>query len=127
MEKNHLFGTICSESLTTYDQESCAWKTHRTLFDSVLIPYAGKWPASGMISNGELYQLNQWEHHTTEEGGMLLPTPTASEHKYRLKGKTQASRCLEALARTGRLTGERGRLNPAYVEEMMGFPVGWTE
>ena len=31
----------------------------------------------------------------------LLPTPTSSEHKYRLKGQSQQSKCLEAKARRG--------------------------
>ena len=59
----------------------------------------------------------------------MLPTPSASMHKYRLKGDTQASRNLEAMARTGKLsqTGETGRLNPHFVEEMMGFPIGWLD
>ena len=60
----------------------------------------------------------------------MLPTPTATEHKYRLKGNSQASKNLEALARTGQLTGETGKdfqLNPRFVEEMMGFIIGWTE
>ena len=33
----------------------------------------------------------------------MYPTPTNNEHKYRLKGNTQASKCLEALARKGEL------------------------
>lgn len=55
---------------------------------------------------------------------MLLPTPSAHEHKYRLKGNSQASRCLEARARR---TGKDFQLNPQFVEEMMGFPIGWTD
>lgn len=52
----------------------------------------------------------------------MLPTPTHSEHKYRLKGNTQASKCLEAQAR--RLGG---KLNPHFVEFLMGFPMNWTK
>ena len=54
----------------------------------------------------------------------LLPTPSAHEHKYRLKGNSQASKCLEARARR---TGKDFQLNPQFVEEMMGFPIGWTD
>jgi hypothetical protein len=86
----------------------------------------------------------------------MLPTPTASEHKYRLRGDTQASRCLEAMARRGELErwptpttvdtftppkrsnptlgdaarqadGSNGKLNPTWVEWLMGFPLGWTD
>jgi DNA (cytosine-5)-methyltransferase 1 len=34
----------------------------------------------------------------------MFPTPTSSEHKYRLHGESQASRCLEAQARRGELS-----------------------
>ncbi len=52
----------------------------------------------------------------------MFPTPTNSEHKYRLKGNSQASNCLEAQARR---TG--GKLNPNFVEFLMGFPMDWTK
>ena len=52
----------------------------------------------------------------------LLPTPTASEHKYRLKGNLQQSKCLEANARRA-----GGKLNPDFVEFLMGLPQGWTK
>jgi hypothetical protein len=52
----------------------------------------------------------------------MLPTPTNSEHKYRLKGDTQASKCLEAQARR-----RGGKLNPNFVEFLMGFPMNWTK
>ena len=57
----------------------------------------------------------------------LLPTPSASEHKYRLTGNSQQSNCLEARARTGKLSNEAGPLSPQFVEQMMFLPIGWTE
>ncbi len=48
----------------------------------------------------------------------MWPTPSASEHKYRLQGFSQQSKCLNALA--------RGQLNPTWVEWLMGYPLGWT-
>jgi hypothetical protein len=73
----------------------------------------------------------------------MLPTPTSSEHKYRLNGDSQQSKCLEAKARRGefsKISGEeiggtgtssqlstKPKLNPEFVERMMGFPVGWTD
>ena len=47
------------------------------------------------------------------------PTPTSSEHKYRLRGSSQASKNLNAL--------HGGKLNPTWVEWLMGFPPGWTD
>jgi hypothetical protein len=49
----------------------------------------------------------------------MWPTPTATEHKYRLQGSSQASKNLNAL--------HGGKLNPMWVEWLMGFPVGWTD
>tara|TARA_E500000305_G_C3982099_1_gene217448 strand:- start:393 stop:1103 length:711 start_codon:yes stop_codon:yes gene_type:complete len=57
-----------------------------------------------------------------QEKQKMFPTPTNSEHKYRLKGNSQASKCLEAQARR---TG--GKLNPNFVEFLMGFPMDWTK
>lgn len=48
-----------------------------------------------------------------------FPTPMANEHKARLRGNTQASNCLNAVM--------RGRLNPRWVEQMMGLPIGWVQ
>ena len=48
----------------------------------------------------------------------MLPTPTSSEHKYRLQGDSQQSKCLNALA--------GGALSPTWVEWLMGWPLGWT-
>jgi len=57
----------------------------------------------------------------------MLPTPSANEDSYRLKGNTQSSKCLEAMARTGKLIdGKYSQLNPQFVEEMMGFQENWT-
>ena len=60
----------------------------------------------------------------------ILLTPTASEHKARMKDTTQAGKCLSAMARRDELSTQTGGdmfLNPAFVEEMMGYEVGWTD
>jgi hypothetical protein len=53
-----------------------------------------------------------------QESRRVWPTPTASEHKYRLSGDSQQSKCLNALS--------GGALNPRWVEWLMGWPLGWT-
>ena len=68
---------------------------------------------------------------------MTWPTPDASAHKYRLTGDSQQSKSLEPLARSSHQdlrTSKCGpecspshrRLNPAFVEWLMGLPNGWT-
>ena len=54
------------------------------------------------------------------------PTPAVGEEKFRLKGNSQASQCLEAKARKGELDNRVGKLNPDWVEQLMGVPLGWT-
>ena len=54
-----------------------------------------------------------------ERRSKMWPTPTATEHKYRLQGSSQASKNLNAL--------HGGKLNPTWVEWLMGFPIGWTD
>jgi hypothetical protein len=67
------------------------------------------------------------------------PTPGAlDEQKYAINGDTQRTKNLSAMARRGELDGlqdpnnhnmsgkSRGRLNPAWVEQLMGLIPGWT-
>ena len=70
-----------------------------------------------------------------------FPTPNSSEHKFRLKGDTQASKTLETTARKLSLsfhqvqvihedgsmcTPNCRRLSPVFAEWLMGIPRGWT-
>ena len=61
----------------------------------------------------------------------MLPTPSANEHKYSMsKEDHQSGTCLAAMARKDRLSAPTGKpmsLNPAFVEEMMGYPIGHTD
>lgn len=62
--------------------------------------------------------------------GRMLPTPTTRDWK---DGSAQACANVPSNGLLGReihtvspQTGEATYLNPSFVEEMMGFPVGWT-
>ena len=63
---------------------------------------------------------------------MLLPTPTVNESKNNPSGASQWARHdslnVEAAKLQGldKTTGKDFRLNPLFVEEMMGFPIGFT-
>ncbi len=60
-----------------------------------------------------------------------LPTPSANEHKYSMsKEDHQSGTCLAAMARKDRLSAPTGKpmsLYPAFVEEMMDYPIGHTD
>ena len=151
MEKSLVFGGRCSELLAIYDQDSQSWRMSQLSLFEEAERYLEALPASGMMQNGQLYQLDNLEHPILDVDGFVLPTPTtdqrvkrykqggrstlcaimellptpsASEHKYRLKGNTQGSKNLEAKARTGYF-GKKGKLHPLFVVWMMGFPKEW--
>jgi hypothetical protein len=62
---------------------------------------------------------------------MMLPTPDAWDgqrggpRRFNPKGKSQSERTLSAAVSDGNRTGLK--LQPAFVEWMMGYPEGWTE
>lgn len=153
MVKSLVFGGNVSESLASYDFQSSCWRMSQLSLFEEDEKWLGRLPALGMTRNGKLYQLgcsvrlisandgsqsvmlptptakaNQTGPTMRKHWKGMLPTPSANEHKYRLKGNSQASRCLEAMARkTVTTTGEKMYLNPQFVEWMMGFPTGWTD
>ena len=65
----------------------------------------------------------------------MQPTPTASEHKYRLQGDSQQSKSLAAISiltargavqHSSSVTTEKlGALNPQFPCWLMGFPLAW--
>ncbi len=111
-------GASSRVSLAKYDPESSSWKMSQTLLfedsDASLETFA----RSGTMRSGKLYQRKTPVRLTCEsDSSSSLPTPTASEHKYRLQGNSQGSRCLNARA--------GGKLNPRWVQWLMGFPGAW--
>jgi hypothetical protein len=54
----------------------------------------------------------------------MLPTPVASDHQNRWPTENWRGNDLPSVI-NGKL-GTRSQLNPHFVEEMMGFPKGWT-
>ena len=121
------------------------------LLNSISTPYSRTWRVKTTPQGALIFQLRASVQNTKEkeyglfptptqdsasertkkykQGGMplpmavkMFPTPTTSEHKYRLKGNTQASNCLEARAKK---TG--GKLSANFTEYLMGFPMDWTK
>jgi hypothetical protein len=60
----------------------------------------------------------------------MLPTPTVNDSKNSTLPPSQINRdgLAGAMLREDSIqTGVATYLNPSFVEEMMGFPVGWTD
>ena len=83
-----------------------------------------------MTRNGVAYRLGQWECLTTETVSGLLPTLVKSEGrgtgKNRFRGSPhyRGAKMAEGL-RSG--LGDPLYLEPGFAEQVMGFPIGWTE
>ena len=57
----------------------------------------------------------------------MLPTPTATDYKGR-SGQGYIERHGEhRISDVLTQVGDNMNLNPAFVEEMMGYPIGWTD
>ena len=70
---------------------------------------------------------NRFPHLETVIG--RLPTPTVNDSKNSTLPPSQRGRDSlpgHLLRSDSTQTGEPSYLNPSFVEEMMGFPVGWT-
>ena len=86
---------------------------------------------SGMTVNGTLYQLPPLVPDITATVSGLLPTPAARDWKDTAgmaKEKGKRSRIDQLHRRI--YFDERsssGKVNPEYVEWLMGFPITWTE
>ena len=82
-----------------------------------------------------LFRLAPSTPRTDGIDALLLPTPTASD----TKGQNDYQKTLKRLSQGQRahlgqlpnflmvLIGCKGRVNPVFYEEIMGFPIGWTE
>ena len=83
--------------------------------------FSGPWPRSGMMQNGLVLPLPALERRTSETASGLLPTPTRHNSK---EGAYPAeyTRNTPTLA-----THAGGKINPAWSEHLMGFPIKWTD
>lgn len=143
------FSLTSSDSLAIYDHDSFSWKTCQLSLFEALTEFSWSSLRWGMIRDGRLYQPANLEPVIVERDGSYLPTPLAKEggtnkskHKNaqrRPQLSTIAKTLPTPMARDWKGSGGKNRqtrnlprtmggsLNPRFVEELMGFPIGWTE
>ena len=115
----------------------------QVMMDGSLETYSGTLPKWGLMLDGQLYQPQALEPYIDESGWRLLQTPSASATggysvgsvKKKIKGEMK--RKSGATIGGGLLqdkallpyykNGTQNRLNPLFLESMMGFPKNWTE
>jgi hypothetical protein len=129
-------GVKWRELFKRFDHASSSWRTHRCLFDEVLPESSVILPRWGMMRDGVLSERLTLALRTSENVSGLWPTPCASEgldcgtNWGSLAAVDKGGRIARRIATNGgpetRQT-THAQLNPAWVEWLMGWPIGWTD
>lgn len=137
-------GPRSSESFARWDQALSCWRTSQGTFGWDSTASSLTLPTSGSMRNGALFARPMPGHRTAESGSSFWPTPVAGDAKScgaagystasgRHAGVTLTDaariwagpRDLEATGPGSPITSTL-RLNPRFVEALMGFRAGWT-
>jgi len=117
------YGRRWQEWYAKWDQESCSWKTPHYLLDGGLGSFSGIFTNSGMMLDGECFQLERLVPTISESESTSWPTPSG------VRGKAH---CVGAISEWGgsqnpfRGTSDRNLRCPDFEEWMMGWPESWT-
>ena len=123
-EKNQKCGNKWQGSLAKLDLNTSLWKTAQCSLLEDLELSLQTFPRWGLMQNGALYpQQTLAQTISVKEYGFVerFPTPTAHNAKEQ-NSPSEALRNEPTLAsRVG------GKLNPMWVEWLMGWSIGWTD
>ena len=131
MENDQECGEKWRGSFTRYDPDTHLWKTHQCSLLGDLDVFSETWPQWGLMRDGEC-----WEQLTLEqtirgtEFGLSekWPTPrSCSAMAATLTDKGKRFPNLETVMAHSDKTTIGGKLNPMWVEWLMGWPLGWTD
>lgn len=126
-------GLGCSErpsaSFANWDQAWSCWKTSQTSLTEGLETFSEPWPRRGMMRNGTVLLLPTLVPGIAGTEFGYLPTPNASgdgkgSPKNRFYGSDTYRGNLREYLRDG--VDDPPCPTPELVEQIMGFPVGWT-
>ena len=113
-------------------QSGCWLKIAHSLLPEDSTPFCGTWPKWGTMRNGECSERTPLVYVTKEIASGLWPSPRKSNPGSRPNGKGGRVLSEEVAISIGLKTrGEYKatgiQLNPAWVEWLMGWPIGWTD
>lgn len=129
-------GPKSHESFAYYDPESSSWKTSQGSLLEGWETYSATWPRAGTTRSGTAYQLPPSAPLTvvtvssSSDGRALWPTPRATQWQARNHTaylRPNGPQNLENAVAAADAKSVGGKLNPAWVEWLMGFPIGWTD
>jgi hypothetical protein len=128
------FGWRWPASFARWSPASSSWKTRQCSLVEDSTVFSQTWPAWGSMRDGECLERTTPPLATSEKGCGFWPTPTKRDSRT-LAGSQPPKRAPTSglpLAWTIALTltpeqRSGGRLNPTWVEWLMGWPRGWTD
>ena len=117
-----VFGEKWLELLDKFLQSLCLSKTVQPFFIGDCGKYEKTWPLWTIPVDGKYFQPVILERHTTENAVGYWPTPTT-------QGMNGGSSSRKASLSRGipKEMFSLKKVNPAFLEYLMGWPVGWTE
>jgi len=132
--------------LMKYDPVLSSWKTCQASLLTEWTPSLPRLPNAGLMRDGFVFPHSRWERAIFEtdggyslmrlEGRLIVPTPISRDWK---DGKAKAcanipvngylGRAVHKLpeALKGNGASQDGQLSPRFIEELMGYKIGWTE
>lgn len=129
------YGETWPASLAMYDPVTCSWKTsQRSLFEE-WETFSATWPRSGLMHGGTCWELPTLAGLNRESECGSWPTLKASDAKQFSKNFAYFERRVKVAPDLPVMVGLKtpptkggfyGRLNPAWTEWLMGWPIGWT-
>jgi hypothetical protein len=153
MARAAAYGRNTPDLLARFVPDTSSWKTSQLCLVEGLTEFSETWPRSGMMQSGIAYQLPPLAPLTDEIAFGLWPTPDTMNHRDGSKlrkdnnlnqgGRHGVSlhhavwatpsvcgnynrKGASATSGDGLATQVGGRLNPTWVEWLMGYPIGWT-
>lgn len=127
--KEAAYGLKCSVLWGKLDQDTLSLKTAQcSLFEDLRGSYA-TFPKSGIMQNGNVYQAPTLEYNRVGNDFIVLPTPTKSTAKGAVRNRFFGSPTYRGNLHEFIRDGERDSLypHPDLLENLMTFPIGWTE
>ena len=128
MASDQDYGDSFTVSFARFDLDSSSLKTCQLSLLEASTGSSVTLPARGMMRSGRLFQRQMPERRTcASESSSSLPTPTACTYGTNRSPGGKVRPGLETMARRGMFAPAGGKLNPQWVQWLMGFPEGWLD
>ena len=128
-----IFGPTSQKPFAQYDPNTQSWKMSEDISVSDSKKFSKTFPTSGTMRNGKLYQQAPLVRHKKEKDSLSWPTPRSCSAmsatiNYKVASNPKRFPNLETvIGRRMKSQDPGGKMNPTWVEWLMGFPLEWTD